>query len=69
MEQEWFAHYPWPTKVTFDRGSKFIGQDFQDMIKMIMELNQNLISKKPAGKWHCGESTPGHRQHYKNIRT
>jgi transposase InsO family protein len=33
IEQEWFSTYPWPTQVTFDRGSKFIGQDFQKMIK------------------------------------
>jgi hypothetical protein len=33
VEQEPFSMYPWPTKVTFDRGSKFIGQDFQNMIK------------------------------------
>lgn len=32
-EQEWFSRYPWPTQVTFDRGSEFIGQDFQKMIK------------------------------------
>ena len=33
IEQEWFARYPWPTQVTFDRGSEFIGQEFQKMIK------------------------------------
>jgi transposase InsO family protein len=33
IQQEWFSRYPWPTQVTFDRGSKFIGQDFQKMIK------------------------------------
>jgi transposase InsO family protein len=33
LEQEWFSRYPWPAQVTFDRGSKFIGQDFQKMIK------------------------------------
>jgi transposase InsO family protein len=33
VEQEWFSRYPWPTQVTFDRGSEFIGQDFQTMIK------------------------------------
>ena len=32
-EQEWFSRYPWPTQVTFDRGSEFIGHDFQSMIK------------------------------------
>ena len=31
-EQEWFTRYPWPNKITFDRGSEFIGQDFQTMI-------------------------------------
>jgi transposase InsO family protein len=33
IKQEWFSRYPWPRQVTFDRGSKFIGQDFQKMIK------------------------------------
>jgi transposase InsO family protein len=33
VEQEWFSRYPWPTQITFDRGSEFIGQDFQKMIK------------------------------------
>jgi len=32
-EQEWFSRYPWPTIVTYDRGSEFIGKDFQKMIK------------------------------------
>jgi len=33
VEQEWFSRYPWPTQITYDRGSEFIGTDFQDMIK------------------------------------
>ncbi len=33
IEQEWFSRYPWPTQITFDRGSEFIGQEFQKMIK------------------------------------
>jgi hypothetical protein len=33
LEQEWFSRYTWPTKVTFNRGSNFIGQDFQKTIK------------------------------------
>jgi len=32
-EQEWFSRYPWPTQVTYDRGSEFIGKDFQKMIR------------------------------------
>ena len=31
-EQEWFLRYPWPTQVTFDRGSEFIGHDFKHII-------------------------------------
>src|SRR5687767_12483623 len=41
-KQEWFARYPWPTQVTFDRGSEFIGQDFQKML-----ANNYGIQKKP----------------------
>ncbi len=32
VEQEWFCRYPWPTQVTFDRGSEFIGRDFKNMV-------------------------------------
>jgi cleavage and polyadenylation specificity factor subunit 1 len=31
-EQEWFSRYPWPTQITYDRGSEFIGNNFQHMI-------------------------------------
>ena len=40
-EQEWLNRYPWPTQVTFDRGSEFIGHDFQEM------LDDYGITKKP----------------------
>ena len=33
IEQEWFSRYSWPTQITYDRGSKFIGKDCQKMIK------------------------------------
>src|SRR5687767_7612144 len=41
-EQEWFSRYPWPTQVTFDRGSEFNGKDFQKML-----VNDYGIKKKP----------------------
>lgn len=41
-EQEWFSRYPWPSQVTYDRGSEFIGHDFQDMLK-----NDYGIKRKP----------------------
>jgi transposase InsO family protein len=37
-EEEWFSRYPWPTQVTFDHGSEFIGH------KM---LNDYGAKKKP----------------------
>ena len=42
VEQQWLCRYPWPTQVTFDRGSEFIGHDFQDMLK-----NDYGIKRKP----------------------
>jgi hypothetical protein len=33
VKQEWFSRYPWPRQITFHRGSEFIGQNFQKMIK------------------------------------
>ena len=33
VEEEWLGRYPWPTQMTFDRGSEFIGHEFQTMIK------------------------------------
>ena len=40
-QEEWFSRYPWPTQVTFDRGSEFIGHEFQKM------LNDYGVKKKP----------------------
>ena len=42
VEQEWFSRYPWPTQVTFDRCSEFMGQAFKDMV-----TNDYGIKKKP----------------------
>jgi transposase InsO family protein len=42
VEQEWFSRYPWPTQVTYDRGSEFIGHDFRDML-----VNDYGIKRKP----------------------
>jgi transposase InsO family protein len=42
VEQEWFCRYPWPTQITFDRGSEFMGHDFQNMV-----TNDYGIKRKP----------------------
>jgi hypothetical protein len=42
-EEEWFSRYPWPTKVTFDRGSEFIGHEFKNMFNDYgVKKNQSL---------------------------
>ena len=44
VEQEWFCRYPWPTQVTFDRGSEFMGGDFRTMLKEDYGIKQKPIS-------------------------
>jgi len=29
VEQTWYARYPWPTIITYDRGNEFIGHEFE----------------------------------------
>jgi transposase InsO family protein len=44
VEQEWLCRYPWPTQITFDRGSEFIGDDFQRMIKQDYGIKDKPIT-------------------------
>ena len=41
-KQEWFSRYLWPSQITYDQGSEFIGHEFQDMI-----VNDYGIKRKP----------------------
>ena len=41
-EEEWFSRYPWPTQVTYDRGTEFIGQEFQKMLDDYGIIRKNL---------------------------
>jgi hypothetical protein len=69
VEQEWFSRYPWPTQVTFDRGSEFIGQDFQKMIKEDYGVTAKPITvRKPASKCYCRAGTSSNRKYNPNIR-
>ena len=43
IEQEWFSRYPWPTQVTYDRGSEFIGKDFQKIYEECGFVNTQWI--------------------------
>jgi transposase InsO family protein len=41
-KEEWFSRYPWPKQITYERGSEFIGKDFQSMLK-----NDYGMKRKP----------------------
>ncbi len=43
VEEEWFSRYPWPTQVTFDRGTEFIGIEFQKMLDDYGVLRRNPL--------------------------
>jgi hypothetical protein len=61
LEQERLSRYPWPTQATFDRGSQFIGQDFQK------KKGKTYYSKKPTGKCHCRKGSPSDWKYNPNI--
>jgi transposase InsO family protein len=44
VEQEWLKHYPQPSLITLDHGSKFIGQDFHDMCDNDYGIKRKMIS-------------------------
>jgi hypothetical protein len=33
VEQAWLSRYPWPTLITYDQGSEFIGHQFKNMME------------------------------------
>jgi hypothetical protein len=41
-KEERFSRYPWPTQITFDCGSEFIGHEFKQT------LNDYGVKKKPS---------------------
>jgi hypothetical protein len=44
VEQEWLTHNPWPSLITLDHSSKFIGQDFHDMYVHDCGIKRKVIS-------------------------
>jgi hypothetical protein len=45
VEIAWLSRYPWPTKITYDHGSKFIGSKFQHLIKQEYDIKAKPSSK------------------------
>jgi transposase InsO family protein len=46
VEIAWLSRYPWPVKITYDHGSKFIGSKFQKLIKQEYDIEAKPSSKR-----------------------
>src|SRR5210317_1055363 len=46
VEQQLLKRYPWPTQITFDRGSEFIGHDFKDMVQIDYGIKAKPITTR-----------------------
>ena len=46
VEIAWLSRYPWPTKITYDHGSEFIGSEFQQLIKEEYDIEAKLHQKE-----------------------
>ena len=42
----WLSRYPWPVRITYDHGSKFIGSEFQHLIKQEYDIEAKPLPKK-----------------------
>jgi hypothetical protein len=47
IEQEWFSRYPWPTQVTFDRGSEFRPRLSKNDKGRLWSKGKTYYSQKP----------------------
>ena len=45
IEKTWLTWYPWPQKLNYDRGSKFMAE-FTDMVKNDYGINTKPITAK-----------------------
>jgi hypothetical protein len=46
-EQQWFSRYPWPTQIIFDRGSEFMGHEFQEMLNIYGVKKKPITTRNP----------------------
>jgi transposase InsO family protein len=44
LERSWLCRYPWPEQIIYDRGSEFIGPEFQQLIKDEYHIDCKPIS-------------------------
>jgi hypothetical protein len=46
IEIAWLSRYPWPIKITYDHSPKFIGSEFQNLIKQEYDIEAKPSSKQ-----------------------
>jgi hypothetical protein len=46
VEIAWLSRCPWPTRITYDHGSEFIGNVFQHLIKEECDIEAKPSSKR-----------------------
>ena len=42
VETTWLYRYPWPSEITYDRGSEFLGHEFKNTLS---EGESSIIAK------------------------
>ena len=47
VEQTWFTRYPWPTKITFDKGSEFIAEFAMMCAAECGLINKTITARNP----------------------
>ena len=68
VEQAWLTRYPWPTELTYDKGTEFMAEFAQMIVKDYGIKKKGNNCKKPTSKCHTQKNSPDNRQHDKNIR-
>ncbi len=53
LEQEWLKRYLWPTQITYDRGSEFIGAEFHAMMKDHGIKRKPIMVRSPQANAIC----------------
>ena len=57
LEQAWLTHYPWPTRMIFDRGSEFKAELCQMIKKRLWRKGEAYYDTKSASECYRGKST------------
>lgn len=53
FDREWLCRYPRPTKVIHDQGTKFTGEEFQELLRSYGVQAKPVTSKNPKANAIC----------------